>query len=75
MVFQGRDTLIEAALAYGAAGSVPGTANIFPQMAVAIYEAHRRGDHVAARAAQTKVQPAAGWCWRSARPPARSRRQ
>jgi 4-hydroxy-tetrahydrodipicolinate synthase len=56
-VFQGRDTLIEAALAYGAAGAVPGTANIFPQMAVAIYEAHRRGDHAAARAAQTKFSP------------------
>jgi 4-hydroxy-tetrahydrodipicolinate synthase len=56
-VFQGRDTLIEPALTYGAAGAVPGTANIAPHLAVAIYEAHRRGDAVAARAAQAKFSP------------------
>ena len=56
-IFQGRDTLIEPALAYGAAGAVPGTGNIFPEMAVAIYEAHRRGDHAAARAAQARFSP------------------
>jgi 4-hydroxy-tetrahydrodipicolinate synthase len=57
MVFQGRDTLIEPSLQYGAAGAVPGTANIAPRLAVAIYEAHRRGDHAAARAAQLKFSP------------------
>jgi 4-hydroxy-tetrahydrodipicolinate synthase len=56
-VFQGRDTLIEAALANGAAGAVPGTANIAPKLAVAIYEAHRRGDHAAAKAAQARFSP------------------
>lgn len=56
-VFQGRDTLIEAALANGAAGAVPGTANIAPRLAVAIYEAHRRGDHAAAREAQARFSP------------------
>jgi 4-hydroxy-tetrahydrodipicolinate synthase len=56
-VFQGRDTLIEPALCYGAVGAVPGTANIAPKLAVAIYEAHRRGDHAAARAAQAKFSP------------------
>src|SRR5262249_37420698 len=56
-VFQGRDTLIEPALAYGAAGAVPGTANIVPHLAVAIYEAHRRGDYEAARAAQLQFSP------------------
>jgi 4-hydroxy-tetrahydrodipicolinate synthase len=56
-VLQGRDTLIEAALTYGAAGAVPGTANIAPHLAVAIYEAFRRGDHAAARAAQAKFSP------------------
>jgi 4-hydroxy-tetrahydrodipicolinate synthase len=56
-VLQGRDTLIEAALAYGAGGAVPGTANIAPKLAVAIYEAFRRGDHAAARAAQAKFSP------------------
>jgi 4-hydroxy-tetrahydrodipicolinate synthase len=56
-VFQGRDTLIEPALAYGAAGAVPGTANIVPHLAVAIYEAHRRSDYDAARAAQLQFSP------------------
>jgi 4-hydroxy-tetrahydrodipicolinate synthase len=56
-VFQGRDTLIEPALQYGAAGAVPGTANIAPKLPVAIYEAFRRGDHAAARAAQMRFSP------------------
>jgi 4-hydroxy-tetrahydrodipicolinate synthase len=54
LVFQGRDTLIEPALQNGAVGAVPSMANIAPQLAVAIYEAHRRGDHVAAKAAQSR---------------------
>ena len=33
-------------------GSVPAAANIAPQLAVEIYEAFRRGDHAAAKAAQ-----------------------
>ncbi len=56
-VFQGRDTLIEPALHFGAAGAVPGTSNINPHLPVAIYEAHRRGDHAAARAAQLRFSP------------------
>jgi 4-hydroxy-tetrahydrodipicolinate synthase len=56
-VFQGRDTLIEPALANGAAGAVPATSNIAPELAVAIYEAHRRGDAAAARAAQARFSP------------------
>jgi 4-hydroxy-tetrahydrodipicolinate synthase len=56
-VYQGRDTLIEAALSNGAAGAVPGTANIAPELAVAIYEAHRRGDTAGAKAAQTRFSP------------------
>ncbi len=56
-VFQGRDTLIEPALANGAAGAVPGTANIAPELAVAIYDAHRRGDYAAAKAAQAQFSP------------------
>jgi 4-hydroxy-tetrahydrodipicolinate synthase len=57
VVFQGRDTLIEPALANGAVGAVPATANIVPELAVAIYEAHRRGDHTAAQAAQARFSP------------------
>jgi 4-hydroxy-tetrahydrodipicolinate synthase len=54
LVFQGRDTLIEPALANGAVGAVPSMANIVPELAVAIYESHRRGDHAAAKAAQAR---------------------
>jgi 4-hydroxy-tetrahydrodipicolinate synthase len=56
-VFQGRDTLIEPALANGAVGAVPSMANIVPELAVAIYEAHRRGDDAAAKASQARFSP------------------
>src|SRR5438552_4486572 len=56
-VLQGRDTHIEPALAAGAKGAVPATANIAPDLAVAIYEAHIRGDSAAARAAQERFSP------------------
>jgi 4-hydroxy-tetrahydrodipicolinate synthase len=56
-VLQGRDTLIEPALANGAMGAVPGTANVAPDLAVAIYESHARGDAGAAREAQRRFSP------------------
>jgi 4-hydroxy-tetrahydrodipicolinate synthase len=56
-VLQGRDTLIYPALIFGARGSVPATANIAPALAVAIYEAFQRGDHAAAKAAQSRLHP------------------
>jgi len=56
-VFQGRDTLIEPALQFGAKGAVPGCSNIVPKLCVSIYEAHVRGDHAGARAAQLKLSP------------------
>ncbi|HXG09661.1 MAG TPA: 4-hydroxy-tetrahydrodipicolinate synthase [Gemmataceae bacterium] len=56
-VLQGRDTLIYPSLIMGARGSVPATANIAPALAVEIYEAFRRGDHEAAKAAQLRLNP------------------
>src|SRR5258708_5402526 len=56
-VFQGRDTLIVPALQFGAAGAVPGTCNIVPDYCVAIFEAFRRGDAVAAQNLQMKLSP------------------
>src|SRR5947209_171944 len=56
-IFQGRDTLIEPAFPFGAAGAVPGCCNIAPELVVSLWEAHQRGDHAAARAAQTKLSP------------------
>jgi 4-hydroxy-tetrahydrodipicolinate synthase len=54
VVFQGWDTLIEPALANGAVGAVPSMSNIVPELAVSIYENHRRGDQAAAQAAQAR---------------------
>jgi 4-hydroxy-tetrahydrodipicolinate synthase len=56
-VFQGRDTLIEPALRYGACGAVPGTCNVVPRLVVSIFEAFRRGDLDGAKAAQLRLSP------------------
>jgi 4-hydroxy-tetrahydrodipicolinate synthase len=56
-VLQGRDTMIYPALIFGARGAVPASANVAPAQCVAIYEAFRRGDHAAARAAQLGLNP------------------
>ncbi|HEV3146663.1 MAG TPA: 4-hydroxy-tetrahydrodipicolinate synthase [Gemmataceae bacterium] len=56
-VFQGRDTLIAPALQYGATGAVPGTANIVPDLCVAIYDAVQRGDFAAAQTIQSRLSP------------------
>jgi 4-hydroxy-tetrahydrodipicolinate synthase len=56
-VLMGRDTLIYQSLIWGARGAVPATANIAPHLAVEIYEAFRRGDHAAAKAAQIRLNP------------------
>lgn len=56
-VLMGRDTLIYPSLIFGARGAVPATANIAPALLVEIYEAFRRGDHAAAKAAQLRLNP------------------
>src|SRR5919202_6264469 len=56
-VLMGRDTLIFPALVCGARGAVPATGNIAPALLVEIYEAFRRGDLEAARAAQLRLNP------------------
>jgi 4-hydroxy-tetrahydrodipicolinate synthase len=56
-VMMGRDTLIYCGLIMGTRGAVPATANVSPGLLVEIYEAFRRGDHAAAKAAQLRVNP------------------
>lgn len=56
-VLMGRDTLIYAALCYGAAGSICATGNIDPRVVVEIYEAFRAGDHARALDAQFRLAP------------------
>lgn len=51
-VLMGRDTLIYAALCYGATGAIASCANVAPKMAVDIYEHYQAGDHRAALEAQ-----------------------
>ena len=51
-VMMGRDTLILAALCYGAAGAIASCANVAPRVAVDIYEKFRAGDAAGALDAQ-----------------------
>jgi 4-hydroxy-tetrahydrodipicolinate synthase len=56
-VMMGRDTLIYAALCYGASGAVASCANVAPKLIVDIYNRFMAGDHEGAREAQFKVAP------------------
>jgi len=56
-VLMGRDTLIYAALCYGAAGSICATGNVDPRVPVEIYEAFIVGDHKRALEAQYRLAP------------------
>ena len=56
-VLMGRDTLIYAALCYGASGSICATANVDPRVPVEIYEAFVAGDHKRALDAQFRLAP------------------
>ncbi len=56
-VLMGRDTLIYAALCYGATGSICATANVDPRVPVEIYEAFLAGDHPRALDAQFRLAP------------------
>lgn len=53
-VMMGRDTLIYAALCYGAKGAIASCANVAPRVAVDIYEKFKAGDHAGALEAQFK---------------------
>jgi 4-hydroxy-tetrahydrodipicolinate synthase len=56
-VMMGRDTLIFSALVMGARGAVPATGNIAPALLAEIYNAFRRGDLEASKAAQLRLNP------------------
>jgi len=56
-VLMGRDTLIYAALCYGATGSICATGNVDPRVPVEIYEAFIAGDHKRALDAQFRLAP------------------
>ena len=54
-VLMGRDTLIYAALCYGAVGAIASCANVAPRIAVDIYEKHLAGDAAGALEAQFQL--------------------
>ncbi|HEX4608359.1 MAG TPA: dihydrodipicolinate synthase family protein, partial [Urbifossiella sp.] len=54
-VLNGRDTLILAALTFGAQGAIPASCNITPDLCVGIYEAFARGDLEAAKGFQARL--------------------
>jgi 4-hydroxy-tetrahydrodipicolinate synthase len=56
-VLMGRDTLIYAALVYGARGSIAATANVKPQLVASIYDRFVAGDLAGARQAQQDLAP------------------
>ena len=56
-VLMGRDTLIFAALLYGAKGAIAATANVVPALVVSIYERFKAGDMEGARSAQEALAP------------------
>jgi 4-hydroxy-tetrahydrodipicolinate synthase len=56
-VLNGRDTLILAALQFGAHGAIPASCNIAPALCVGIYESFARGDLEAASAFQSRLHP------------------
>jgi dihydrodipicolinate synthase/N-acetylneuraminate lyase len=57
-VAQGADGLLLAGLAMGIEATVSGNANVFPELAVAVFEAWWRGDQAAARTAQDRFDAA-----------------
>ena len=54
-VMMGRDTLIYAALCYGASGAIASCANVAPRIAVDIYEKFMAGDAQGALEAQFRL--------------------
>ena len=56
-VLMGRDTLIHAALCYGASGSIASCANVAPRIAADIYDRYVAGDLKGSLEAQFKLAP------------------
>ncbi len=56
-VLNGRDTLICAALEFGAQGAIPASCNIAPDLCVGIYESFTQGNLEAAKLYQSRLHP------------------
>src|SRR5262249_4129050 len=56
-VLNGRDTLILAALQFGAQGAIPASCNLAPELCVGLYESFVKGDWAAAKEYQSRLHP------------------
>lgn len=56
-VLNGRDTLIAAALEFGAQGAIPASSNLAPDLCVGIYRAFAKGDLAGAKELQSRLHP------------------
>jgi 4-hydroxy-tetrahydrodipicolinate synthase len=56
-VLNGRDTLILAALQFGAQGAIPASCNIAPELCVGLYESFVKDDIPAAKEYQSRLHP------------------
>ena len=56
-VLMGRDTLLLAALMFGAKGAIPATCNIAPHLCVGIYQSYMQGDIANAKQFQDQLAP------------------
>lgn len=56
-VLNGRDTLILAALQFGAQGAIPASCNLAPDLCVGIYESFLTGDIAQAQELQSRLHP------------------
>lgn len=56
-VLNGRDTLILAALQFGAQGAIPASCNIAPELCVGLYESFVKNDIPAAKECQSRLHP------------------
>lgn len=57
LLFSGRDTIALSMMRQGAQGSISPAADVFPELLVALYEAHARGDHDRALAISNMLAP------------------
>jgi len=56
-VLNGRDTLILAALQFGAQGAIPASCNLAPDLCVGIYDSFTRGELAEAKEYQSRLHP------------------
>jgi 4-hydroxy-tetrahydrodipicolinate synthase len=66
LLFAGRDTIALSLMLHGGHGTISPAANVFPELMVRLYDAHRAGDHAEALRLSNVFAPLrAAWAWGS----------